>query len=223
MKKKTHILLVEDEVIIAMDTKARLSEYGYVVDEVADNTKDALDFVQQYYPDLVLMDIKLRGNKTGLEIVSSIQKNYKIPVVYLTSLSDEETLKKAQKTKPYGYAIKPVSEKQLNSTILMALSRFQEENNLLKINMKYRYSFDQKTLYYLGEKVELTKKESDLLFTLAQNLNEFVSNKRLKLSIWDEEVPDTTLRSLVRRMRDKLQEDLIKNVISVGYKLRIED
>lgn len=223
MREKTHILLVEDEAIIALDTKSCLERCGYVVDGVADNAKDTLDFLKKYSPDLVLMDIKLKGKQTGLDISSTIQTLYSTPVVYLTSMDDDETLKKAQKTKPYGYVLKPVSEKQLNSTILMALSHFQENNNLLKINKNYRYSFEQKSLYYLGVEVNLTKREREFLFILTKNLYGIVPIKQLKIQIWGEEVTDTTLRSLVRRVRDKLHEDLIENIISVGYKLKIEN
>lgn len=222
MKDKIHILIVEDEVIIALGTKSCLEGYGYVVDGMADNTKDALALVKQYSPNLVLMDIQLRGNTTGIEIVSIIQEKFKIPVVYLTSSTEDDILLKAQATKPYGYVLKPIREKQLNGTIMMALSRFYEENKIFKINKHYYYSFEKKSLYYLGEEVDLTKRERDLFDVLSKNIKTAISNKQLKLGIWGEEVPDNTLRSLVRRIRDKLHEDLIENTIAVGYRLKID-
>lgn len=221
MREKVHILLVEDEAIIALDTKSCLERYGYVVDGIADNAKDTLELTKEYSPDLVLMDIKLKGHQSGLDIGSTIQTIYSIPVVYLTSMDDEETLRKAQRTKPYGYVIKPVNEKQLNSSILMALSHFQKTNDLLKINKNYRYSFEQKALYYLGLEVDFTKREREFFFILTKNLYAIVPIKQLKMQIWGEEVSDGTLRSLVKRVRKKLHEDLIENFISVGYKLKI--
>ncbi|HIP30769.1 MAG TPA: response regulator transcription factor [Sulfurospirillum arcachonense] len=74
-----------------------------MVDEVASTTTEALVYVEKYKPNIVLMDIKLNGSPDGTEVVEAIQQKYKVPVIYLISHSDEETLQRAQATKPYGY------------------------------------------------------------------------------------------------------------------------
>lgn len=228
MKKQKRILLVEDETIIAIDTKACLEELGYEVVEVCDNGEDALFYAKKYSPDLVLLDIKLSGKLDGTQIAEEIQIKNLIPVVYLTSHADADTLNKAQKTKPYGYILKPVDEKQLNSTIIIALSRFEEEHKVfkdedkvIKINHHYLYSITKKALYYQEEEIEFTKKEREFIAILVKNLDSTVSNEHLITSLWnDKEVPVATLRSLVRRVREKIPHNLIESSNSVGYKLK---
>ena len=111
------------------------------------------------------LDIKLKGSMDGTEIVELIQEKYKVPVIYLTSYTDDATINKASLTKPYGYIVKPVDENRLHASIIMALSRFgaeQQNKNgeIIKLNEYYSYNLKSKNLYFLGEKVKLTKKES---------------------------------------------------------------
>jgi DNA-binding response OmpR family regulator len=222
---KKHVLIVEDEVIIALDIKKRLENFGFIVDEVADCAEDALFYVAKYAPDLVLMDIKLNGEVEGTQIVSEIQNRYKIPVVYLTSHSDEETLRIAQDTKPFGYLLKPVEENQLKSTVLIALSRFEEENKLsneqdkiIKINRKYQYNFTKKKLYYVDKEIIFGKKEKEFINLLVQNLDDIVPSRQIIMHIWkDENVSFPTLRSLIRRTREKIPDDVIEFFVE-GYK-----
>ena len=229
---KKHVLIVEDEVIIALDIKKRLENFGFIVDEVADCAEDALFYVAKYTPDLVLMDIKLNGEVEGTRIVSEIQNRYKIPVVYLTSHSDEETLRIAQDTKPFGYLLKPVEENQLKSTVLIALSRFEEENKLsneqdkvLKINRKYQYNFTKKKLYYVDKEILLGKKEKELIYILIQNLDDIVPSKQIVMHIWqNENIAFPTLRSLIRRTREKIPDNVIEFFVT-GYRFnsKLED
>jgi DNA-binding response OmpR family regulator len=229
MEEERHVLIVEDEVIIALDIKQCLESFGYVVDEVADSADDAMFYVKKYAPDIVLMDIKLQGSKDGTSIVPEIQTKYNIPVVYLTSHTDKETLKIAASTNPYGYVVKPFDETQLSITLSMALSRFHEENRLkseneyktIKINKKYRYVFDTKKLYYEDNEINFTKKEAEFIYVLAKNLDSVVSSEAIIKELWDDDsVPQATLRSLVRRVRDKIKDDLIESAVSLGYKLK---
>ncbi len=225
MSENKHIIIVEDEAIIAMDIQHCLVDFGYVVDEVATTTDEAMFYIEKYLPNLVLMDIKLNDSADGTTIVDLIQTKFNIPVVYLTSFTDNETLKKAQSTKPYGYVVKPVDEKQLNSAILIALSRFEEEENsnngeVIQLNSEYEYALKEKNLYHLNEKVNLTKKEGEFFFFMVSNRNKAVHYNKIIKELWDnDDVPTSTLRSLVRRVRDKLNDDLIENVSSEGYRI----
>lgn len=228
MESKKHIIIVEDEAIIAMDVKQCLENFGYIIDEVADCTDDAMFYIKKYLPDIVLMDIKLQGKQDGTQIVEEIQNKYKIPVVYLTSHTDADTLQEAQNTKPYGYVVKPFDEHQLYSTLLIALSRFDEENKLknsdskiIKINKKYKYSMSDKKLYYEDEEIAFAKKEREFVYILAKYLDTVVPSEYIIRELWvEKEVPHTTLRSLVRRVRDKIVDDIIESNSTVGYKLK---
>lgn len=228
LDEEVHVLIVEDEAIIAMDINQCLLEFGHIVDEVATTTDEAMLYVQKYKPNIVLMDIKLQGSIDGTEIVKSIQEKYNIPVIYLTSFTDDETIKKASLTNPYGYIVKPVNEDRLKASIIMALSRFQsEQENLkgevIKINQSYSYNVKKASLFCLGQKVKLTKKEGEFFVYMIENLDKAVSYDKIIKTLWyNDEVPVSTLRSLVRRVRDKLSDDLIENVSSIGYKISKE-
>ncbi|MGB3908741.1 MAG: response regulator [Methanomethylovorans sp.] len=130
--KEAKILVVEDENIVALEIKKRLQKLGYIVPSVASTGEDAISKVEGILPDLVLMDIMLKGEIDGIHAAGEIRKRFNIPVVYLTAYSDEETLQRAKLTEPYGYILKPFEENDLRTTIEIALYRHQ----LLKDNLK---------------------------------------------------------------------------------------
>ncbi|MFO7448411.1 MAG: response regulator [Ignavibacteriaceae bacterium] len=111
------ILVVEDENIIALDIKSRLKNLGYYVAAVVPSGEEAIKVIEEVNPDLVLMDIALRGKINGLQAAESITRNYNIPVIFVTSFSDDNTLKLAHEVSPYGYLIKPFNEKELKIKI----------------------------------------------------------------------------------------------------------
>jgi PAS domain S-box-containing protein len=126
------ILVVEDEYIVAKDIQDTLSNLGYSVPAIAASGEEALKKISELKPDLVLMDIVLKGELDGVQTADQIRLNFDIPVVYLTAYADSETLKRARVTEPYGYLIKPFQEKELHTTIEMALYRQKMERKLRK-------------------------------------------------------------------------------------------
>lgn len=117
------ILIVEDEHIVAMGIKRMLKNLGYTVTGVASTGDDAISKAESTFPDLVLMDIMLKGDMDGVEAAKEIKKLFGIPVVYLTAYSDSNILERAKKTGPFGYIVKPFDEKDLHSNIEIALHR----------------------------------------------------------------------------------------------------
>ncbi|MFP4081394.1 MAG: response regulator [Candidatus Aminicenantes bacterium] len=111
------ILVVEDENIVAMDIQFTLKSLGYDVCGVVASGEESVKKAFMMQPDLVLMDIKLRGNIDGLCAAKQIQARLNIPVIYLTAYGDENTLSTIDRTKPYDYIHKPFQEKELQSTI----------------------------------------------------------------------------------------------------------
>lgn len=124
------ILIVEDEAITAMDIKSSLEELDYSVAGIADNGIDALNLADELKPDLILMDITLKGDMDGIEASTVITGNHKIPVVYLSVHNDDETIKKTKSTKPYGYLLKPVDDRDLNACLKLALLKSNSEKKL---------------------------------------------------------------------------------------------
>lgn len=127
MNGKDKILIVEDDSIIAITIEGRLREFGYQVVGRAATGPDAIKKALELKPDLVLMDIHLRGPIDGIDAAETIYGIHNIPVVYLTAFSDEATLERAQKTSPFGYIVKPFSDTTLKTTIRLALLRHKAE------------------------------------------------------------------------------------------------
>ena len=125
--KKAKLLVVEDEAIIAKDLQWRLQDMGYYVPVIVASGEDAVKRVRADSVDLVLMDIMLQGAIDGIEAASQIHAEYDIPVVFLTAYADDEMLERAKITEPFGYLIKPVRDRELFSTIEMALYKYKME------------------------------------------------------------------------------------------------
>ncbi len=129
---KIKILVVEDESIVAKDIKNTLKKLDYDVPATINSGEKALEEVVENKPDLVLMDIMLKGKMTGIECAEIIKEKYRIPVIFLTAYADDNTLEKAKITEPYGYIIKPFKEKELQTTIEMTLYKYEKDQELRK-------------------------------------------------------------------------------------------
>ncbi|MCD4818357.1 MAG: PAS domain S-box protein [Candidatus Cloacimonetes bacterium] len=136
--KKARVLIVEDEKNIAEDIKISLWNLGYEVIASVTRGLKAIEKVDELLPDLILMDIELEGEMSGLEATEIIHKKHEIPIIYITSHVDQKTLDLAKITDPIGYLIKPFEEKELSVTMEMALYKY-ELNKLIKASeQKYR-------------------------------------------------------------------------------------
>lgn len=124
------ILVVEDEGIVAKDIQNTLKGLGYGVSALASSGEEAIDKAAETHPDLVLMDIALKGEMDGVEAAEQIRARFDIPVVYLTAYSDKKTLQRAKIAEPYGYILKPFPERELHSNIEMALYKHKAEQQI---------------------------------------------------------------------------------------------
>ncbi len=127
---KANILVVEDEFIVSMDIQASLKKLGYNVIGAAPSGERALEILEKDQPDLVLMDIMLKGEMNGIQTADIVRQQYSIPVIYLTAYADEATLSKTKVTKPYGYILKPFKEIDLHTSIEMALYKHKKEKEV---------------------------------------------------------------------------------------------
>ena len=129
---KVNILVVEDESIVAKDIERSLTKLGFNVVGIASTFERAVELAAEHKPDLALMDIMLKGEKSGIEAAEEIKKTQNIPVIYLTAYADESTLKKAKITEPYGYILKPFKEIDLHTNIEMALYKHEKDSEVQK-------------------------------------------------------------------------------------------
>ncbi len=137
-----NILVVEDERLVAEDIKETLEELGYDVIGIVDNGERAVERAREQMPDLVLMDIVLKGEMDGIKAAHIIRSELDIPVIYLTAYADDKRLKRAKATEPYGYIIKPYRERELHSNIEIALSKNKMEKKLQESERRYRALFE---------------------------------------------------------------------------------
>jgi diguanylate cyclase (GGDEF)-like protein/PAS domain S-box-containing protein len=126
------ILIVEDEKIIALDLQRRLERFGYSVVGMTSDGEEAVSLAKDREPDIVLMDIMLAGNMDGIEAAGKIRTLYSIPVIFLTAYTDEKTLERAKEVEPFGYILKPFKERELYTTIDIALYKNSIDKKLRK-------------------------------------------------------------------------------------------
>ena len=130
MSAPASILVVEDEGVIALDIRATLAHLGYTVPGAVATGREAVAKVAELRPQLVLMDIHLRGDMDGVEAAREIRERFDVPVIYLTAYADPATLQRARVTEPFGYLLKPFEERELHVVIEMALHRHELERRL---------------------------------------------------------------------------------------------
>jgi PAS domain S-box-containing protein len=170
---KPRIMVVEDEGIVALDIQDSLERLGYHGVEVMSSGEEALAKAPETKPDLILMDIRLGEGLDGIETATAINDKLDIPIVYLTAFTDEKTVKRAKVTEPFGYLIKPFIEKEIQTTIEMALYKHAMEKEL-----RQREQWLSTTLSSIGDGVIATDAEGKILFMNAE---------AQKLTAWKEE------------------------------------
>lgn len=123
----TRVLIVEDEVIVAQSIVSMVEKMGFESIGTAMRATKALEMARLHKPDIALLDIKLKGEETGIWLAERLKSELNIPFIYLTSHGDKRTVEEATSTTPYGYVLKPVDETSLFVTIKTAMSRFEAE------------------------------------------------------------------------------------------------
>ena len=166
------VLIVEDELIIASDLQNILKNLGYEVTHVAMDGEEAIESVKRSRPDIILMDIVLGGEMDGIEAANYIRENFHVPVIFLTSHSDEKTLQRAKFSEPYGYILKPIHRNELNSTIETVLYRHQLEKKVRESEYKYRL---------------VVENAEESIFILVDGSFSFVNSAALKITGMSED------------------------------------
>jgi len=144
MKSKYKILIVEDEILVATDIEESIESLGYGVHSIVDSGQKAIDAVEKELPDLVLMDINLKGEMSGIEAARIITQQHDVPIIYLTANADIATVNKAKVALPYGYIIKPFTDKDLQTNIEIAIFKFGNDLKLKMESEQFNTFFDLK-------------------------------------------------------------------------------
>ena len=240
------IIIVEDDEITALNLKISLEKHNYRIVTICDNIVDAKNKIAKLMPDIILIDISLQESSDGIELARYIKDKHNLPFIFLTSYSDDEIISLAKLTEPYGYIVKPFDPNSLHATIQMALFKFNVEKDakeniyspkMDKLNLENtlysRRSTDRPIVpfgdyfhldiskcetFYHGQKIKLTKKENSFLRLLVAQLGQVVTFEQAMNYVWDENgATENSVRTLVWRLRSKLEVDVIKNASGMGY------
>jgi PAS domain S-box-containing protein len=209
----TRILIVEDESIVAKDIKNRLRKLEYTVPAVVSSGEKAVEEAGKISPDLILMDIVLKGKMDGIEAAEHIRTEFGIPVVYLTAYADENTLQRAKMTEPYGYILKPFEDRELHTTIEMALYKHQMEK---RVRESEQWLFT--TLKSIGDAV---------ITTDTKGLITFMNSVAETSTGWKQEdavrKPLQDVFAVIEEKTKKKTENLATNVLQAESSVELSD
>lgn len=224
--QKAKILIVEDEPIVALDIKNTLVKLGHIVTDTVTNHDDALSSIIVNEPDIIFMDIHLENSKDGIETAQEIQKIKNIPIVYLTAFSDDDTMKKAIDTNPVSYILKPFKRDELKSSIMLSIYKINNlnkvvvDNEYTSIGFDYYYDLKNDNLFYKDQPIQISINEKKFLRLLIAANGQIVPFRTIEEYIWqNSNMSNSAFRTLVYRLRSKLNFKLIETVPSFGYKL----
>ncbi len=166
------VLIVEDEKIVGMYIRDSLESEGYEVIGVLPSGERVIELITNFNPDIVLMDIILKGNIDGIETTELIQKRYNIPVIYITAHTDKSTINRAKMTEPYGYLVKPFNEKELIITIQMALHKHKMYRERYKNKFSSRKPTDKRKEQILDVSLQIISTDGIQKLTIKNITNE---------------------------------------------------
>ncbi|HTY03244.1 MAG TPA: EAL domain-containing protein [Rhodocyclaceae bacterium] len=197
-----NLMLVEDERIVAFDLKSQLQSLGYKVGAMVASGEQALEAVAVDPPDLVLMDIHLEGGIDGIDAALKIQGDHQIPVIFLTAYAEDESLRRALQSRPFGYLIKPCEARELHAMIQMALARRQVEVAVERSEQRLKLALDAASLGVLEWTPASGRLHAD------GHLNVLYRDRRMPVDEdWEEFIERVTPEDR-QRVGDALQETL---------------
>ena len=175
---KIQILVAEDESIVARDIQKTLQNLGYEVPFIVSSGEAVIQKAEESKPDLVLMDIVLKGEIDGIEAAAQIRSRFNIPVVYLTAYTDDKMIQRAKITEPFGYIVKPFEDREVRTIIEMAIYRAGMEKELRRIN-----DFNHSILKTLPFGMDIVDEEGNILY-LSEKLESVFGKEAIGKKCW---------------------------------------
>ncbi len=211
------LLLLEDDLLIAEQIKVYFELFDYKVDHYENGLTLIEDTNPQSY-DIMLLDINTPG-LSGLEVLKEFRElSIDTPAIFVTAMSDIEHLKEAYAVGCNDYVRKPFDIEELE----LRIEKLVAQNQSKEIVLSEHYIFDMKEekLYHKKTEVHLNEKERSLLYLLLKHRGNTVSKEMIKTYVWDDQdVCDNTLRTKIKKLRDKLDENFIQSLRGAGYKI----
>jgi two-component system response regulator LytT len=199
---KVDVLIVEDESIVAKDLQLSLKKLNYNTVGVADNAEDAYKLAKSTKPDIVLMDIQLKGTETGIDAANNIKEDFNIPVIFITANTDDKTFEGAKGIGPNGFIVKPFKEIDLKTTIEVALHKFKIDDKI-KVERDLLHSIaggggNSKDTFFVKNKSKFIKFRDDQIICI-EALKDYVTIHTTEGSF--------TMHSTMKEIVDKLPRD----------------
>ncbi len=212
------ILLLEDELMLNSAISEYLRGIGHMVESYT-NGEETLNSIDGSF-DLLVLDINV-PQKNGFEILEELnKKKVYIPTIFISALNDIEDITKAYDLGAREYLKKPFHLEELGIKINQILKKDQNTTSHMRLSENYSYSKDKQTLYFNSEPQTLTKKQLEIIHILALNINMIVDFERFRIDIWGgENIDNPTIRAEISRLKKTLNEDFIKNIRGLGYKI----
>lgn len=226
MKKKKTIFIIEDDLLSAEYLKQFLIKENYDILDIVDTGEEAIQKCKTVHPDILLMDIMLKGQLSGCEAAIEIKHFHpECKIIFLTAYAEPEMINYAVESKASGYLMKPYREEEVLATIKVVLSQdnipseTKDDTGLILLKNHFSFDTEHRRLYKNNQEIPLSSKKIKLIELLAKNRNHTVSNEQICMYVWNEMKSNSTLRSLIHRFRSVINDDIITNINGVGYSI----
>ena len=222
-RARLHILIVEDETLLALNLATKIQKEGYDVIDYATTPQEAFDLVESHpHINLILMDIHLNDTIDGIALYHKLPTQ--APVIYLTAYTDDKTVEAALDTHPLGYLVKPIDDKELLILLKLAQKNLEENPLIHHIQLNEEFHFDLRHdfLYSYDKKISLYGKKLNLLKILIDAKGNYVPLSVLEEILYQDAPPSpSSLRTLIYRLRSLLGSDLIETQRAQGVRLNL--
>jgi len=215
------VLILEDERILAISMQEFLEDSGYEV-EVYNNSEYAFDAIYERSYDLLLLDVKVAGERNGFELLRSLRKvNISTPAIFITSLTNIEDLTQGYECGGCDYIRKPFDLAELRIRVEQAIKMhcFSSLDSQIKLPLGYIYDTKRMELSLDNKSINLSKTETKILELMIKNRGSNVTYEMFWEEVWGEWIEPTNIRVQVGTLRKKLKKSFIKNVRGIGYKI----
>ena len=224
------VLIVEDESIVALELDMYITSLGFNVVGSCACASGALSTIESKSVDIIIMDINIKGNMQGTQLAQVIkEKSPSTEIIFLTAHIDDTNIKEATLANPVAFLSKPFNQIELKAALKIAEHKLGKNrpnikfpNRLIKLDQDFYYDQSSSLLYYLKKPIVLTKKEEELLKLFLNHIGNVVELDTISQNIWpDTDTNANTVRTLVKRLREKLKNRFITTIQSRGYIMHI--
>jgi len=218
------ILIVEDERVPAEFLKRFVLKHGHEVVGMCDAAEAAIETAIETRPDIIFMDILLKGSLTGAEAAVQIADRIETRIIFLTAHSDPEMIEYAREAGAVNYLVKPYRDDQILAALQLALGTEAPpaRHNILHLKNGCFYNWEQQQLFCRDQEVHLSGKNFQLFALLCAEPIRTVSLEEIARHIYGEPKDSSTIRTLMHRLRKTIGEDIVTNVSGVGYRVAVE-